>query len=75
MVEFYNASRIIVTIEDVWTEKQYEQEINLITHPFSTQDRADEYTVEEIERWIKDRGNAMYESDMNFVSWRRYEAQ
>ncbi len=72
MVEFYNASRIIVTLEDMWTEEQHEQELNLNTYPAETQERADAYVVEEIERWIKDWGNAKSDSDLEFVSWRRY---
>ena len=75
MVEIYNASRIIVTLEDMWTEEQHEQELNLNTYPAETQERADAYVVEEIERWIKDWGNAKSDTDLDLVSWRRYEAQ
>jgi len=74
MVEIYNASRIIVTLEDMWTEEQHEQELNLNTYPAETQERADAYVVEEIERWIKDWGNAKSDTDLDLVSWRRYEA-
>ncbi len=72
--EFYNASRIIATLEDMWTEEQHEQELNLTTHPFSTQEKADDYTVAEIELWIKDCGNKKSDTDLDLVSWRKYEA-
>ncbi len=72
MVEFYNAPRIIATLEDMWTEEQHEQELNLITHPFSTQEKADSYTVEEIERWVKDFGNKKSDTDLDLISWRKY---
>ncbi len=69
MKEFYNSPRITATLLDNWTEIEHNQEINFCTFPFASQDRADQYTLEEIERWIKDRGNQMYDTSLELISW------
>lgn len=69
--EYYNASRILATLEDQWTGKIYEREINFPTFPFTTQERADEFTTHNIQDWIITRGNKQHETALKLIGWKR----
>ncbi len=72
MREYYNASRIIVTLHDDFTGELYKQEMNHNTKPFTSQENADDCTCREIREWIKSKGERMYDTILTFVCWRKY---
>lgn len=66
--EFYNQSRVIAKFEDEFTGEIIEREINFCTFPFSTKEKAESKTIENIKMWINERGNKQHNTILKYIS-------
>ncbi len=69
MKEFYNKSRVMVHLLDLWEEVNYHQELNFPTFPFSSEKAANEHTRNEIDIWIANEGNHKYDTSLELSYW------